>query len=478
MSVDPGADGTPLRARVMQRGRVLLVRQVAGLIVTLVGMLALTRIIGPADYGVYTAAFTIAFFAQTMGELSLDVFIVRHPGELSLEVCHQVFTLLLVLAVGTTTLMLAITPLIADIVRLPNFTPVMLVLFASIPIMHMQQVPLSRLERRLDYGSIGPVEVGAQVAFYVVAVPMAVKGAGVWAPVAGWWSEQLVLLLGFWLRDDYRPSLRWRPAEIRQILAFGGASTGSTFVYNLRNLVNPLLVGSTLGAAAVGYVSLSVRLLEQLAFARNIILRMWLAVVARVVEDRERLRRGLESAMEMQIVAVGIPQAGFALTGALVIPRVFGAKWTEMADLVPILMPSSLAFTTFQLVNAVMLTKRRPWELFFSQGASTILLAVGAAVLLPIDGVKGYGYAELIAMASWIVADHFFAKHFLRPKYTVPLCWWLGLSAIGLAPVTSWWLALVAAPCLLSPASVRRFVVVARMVLPRRGGGDPLSEPS
>ncbi len=470
------ADPTPLRARVLQRGRVLLARQVAGLIVTLAGMLALTRIIGPSAYGVYTAAFTIAFFAQTMGELSLDVYIVRHPGELSLEVCHQVFTLLLLLAVGTTALMLAVTPLLAMVVHLPNFTPVMLVMFAVIPIMHLQQVPLSRLERRLDYRGIGPVEVGAQIAFYVVSVPLAVKGAGVWAPVAGWWLEQLVLLVGFWVRDDYRPCLRWHTPEIKRILSFGATTTGSTFAYNLRNLVNPLLVGPTLGAAAVGYVSLSTRLLEQLAFTRNVFLRIWLALVGRVVDDRERLRRGLESAMEMQIVAIGIPQAGFALTSALVIPFVFGAKWAVMASLVPVLMPSSLAFVTFQLVNAVMLTKQRPGELFFSQATSTILLAGGAAIFLPVAGVTGYGYAELIAMASWIVADHFFAKHFLRPKYTVPLCWWLGLSAIGLSPVTSWWLLLVAVPCLLSPPSVRRFLVVARMVLPRRAGGDPLGD--
>lgn len=90
-----------LRHAINRGGRALFLRQAFGILVSTIAVIAVTRIIGPASYGVYTAFFALAFLAQTWGELSLDIFLVRKPGELSDRTVHQVFTLLLPLAFVT-----------------------------------------------------------------------------------------------------------------------------------------------------------------------------------------------------------------------------------------------------------------------------------------------------------------------------------------------------------------------------------------
>jgi O-antigen/teichoic acid export membrane protein len=455
-----------LKEEVLHGGRLLLIRQGLGLVVSVGGVLLLTRLIGPSDYGLYAAAFSFAFFAQATGELSLDVYLVRREGELTDEVCDQVFTLLSLLAVATVAITLALAPLLSSGLRLHGFEPIEQVMFLSIPLMQLQQVHLSRLERTLDYRSIGVVELAAQIAFFAVAVVLAAAfKAGAWAPVAGWWTQQALLAAGFWRSDRYRPRLRWRGALVREILTYGAVMTAANFVYSLRNLVAPILIGRTLGAAAIGYVALAERVSIQLGVAQQLIFRISISVLGRISTERDRLQRAMTQGAELQLLAAGIPITVFSMLAAVLVPIVFGTRWLPVATLIPLLAPPCMAAAFFNLEFAALALRRRPWELVVAQGSGALLMWVGAVVFVPLAGVRGYGYAELLAIAAWLVTDHLVARNFLRPQYRFGLIWWAALSAAALAPVTSWWLVLAVPACLLMPGSAREIRGVAWNVL-------------
>lgn len=444
-----------LRGRVLSGGRALLIRQCLGVVVSVAGMLLLTRFIGPAAYGVYAAAFSIAFFIQMTAELSLDIYLVRHQGELPAAHIDQVFTLLVVSAGLMTCLSLACTPLINDAVHLPGYEWVAAAMFASLPLVHLQQVPLSLLEREFSYNTIGVVELVAQTSFFAVAAPLAIGGAGAWAPVAGWWTQQLILLAGFWRRETYRPSLVWNWRLIREIVSYGVLTTSSNFVFSLRTLVGPLLVGHLLGAAAVGFVALAIRISEQLAFARQVTFRISIAMFAKVASQADRFRRAMTQAAEVQLLAVGVPTAGFALLAGALVPIVFGSRWAPVAHLIPLLAAAYMATALFSMQGAVMALRRRPWDLFIALGSNAVLLWVASLLFVPRFGIEGYGYAELVAICSWLIGELLMLGRFPRPDYINGVAWLVGLSAIALARDTSWWVLIVAAICFLNPGSIR-----------------------
>ena len=58
--------GDDLAARVLRGGTLLLVRQLLGAVLAFAGMLALARLLGPAQSGLYFTAFGIVFFAQNI----------------------------------------------------------------------------------------------------------------------------------------------------------------------------------------------------------------------------------------------------------------------------------------------------------------------------------------------------------------------------------------------------------------------------
>src|SRR4051795_418679 len=88
------AQGPDLTLAVARGAALLLGRQVLGAGLAFFGMLALARLLGPAENGIYFTAFGIVFFVQNVARLGLDVFLVRVAGPVGAPQLDQIFLLL------------------------------------------------------------------------------------------------------------------------------------------------------------------------------------------------------------------------------------------------------------------------------------------------------------------------------------------------------------------------------------------------
>src|SRR4029077_2701166 len=123
----------------------------------------------------------------------------------------------------------AAIPLIEHISGLKSLGTSMMVLSLGLPIVHAVKVPMARLERALDYRRVARIELIGNVAYYLVALPCAYKGAGVGAPLAGWWAQQFVQLVQVY-QMGYRPRLVWHPIVIKRMLSFGTGYCGALLI--------------------------------------------------------------------------------------------------------------------------------------------------------------------------------------------------------------------------------------------------------
>jgi len=459
-----GSADTPqepdLRASVVRGGKKLLIRQTAGLVISGVGSIVIARLIGLTGYGSFAAVFEVTFFIQTMLEFSLDLFLVRRSA-VDKEIYDTVFTLLVVSAAVGTSGAISSIPLLGHFVHVPQFHDVALCMFASIPVMHLQQVPLSKLERELNYGVIGKAEVAAQMMFFIVGASLASINFGVWAPVIAWWTQQTILLVIFWAKADYRPALGTRMPLVREAMRFGAATTSANFVYSLRNLVNPVVVSRLLGVRAVAIVGLTLNLMDQVAFIKGVTYRIALTVLGRVQGSASRFATAVRMGTMIQMFVVGIPFIGFACAARILIPLFFGSKWTEVAYVFPLVAVSYLAYVGASLYAAGLLAKGNPWLTIIPNMMNSVLLWLAAVVLVRRFGVIGYGLAELFTIPSMILTLMIYAISFGRQHFLVPSIWFISISTAILAPVVSWWLLLaLAAPMCIGPSRRGLFEVI------------------
>src|SRR5207253_3175944 len=190
----------------MRGGTYLAARQAMGTFIAVVGVLVLTRIIGPSQYGLFAAALGVFTVARIISQLGVNVYLIRHEVSPDTEVCGTATTLLLMSAVVTTLILFATIPLTENFTRLAGYRAVAFPMFGGLFLNHLSQVPMAMIERKLDYRRTAWVEVIAQLSFVMVAVPRAVAGDGARALVLGWWVQQIVTFALFHMAARRMPS--------------------------------------------------------------------------------------------------------------------------------------------------------------------------------------------------------------------------------------------------------------------------------
>jgi len=428
-----------LRRQILRGGMMLTARQAVGMVLSLGGALLLTRAIGPEQYGLYAAALGVLTYLQVFSQWGVSVYLIRREAAPSEEVYHQATTLLLGIGGAVTLVALAALSLLSSWMRIPHFSDIALPLFLGLPLILSGQVPMARLERDLQYQRVAVIELGAQVIYYGVALPLAFRGAGAWAAVAGWWAQQAVAVTLTFVSAHYRPRLRWDRSQVREMVHYGLGFSASTWVWQLRSLVNPLVVGRYGGAASVGYVALAIRIVEVLSFVKTATWRLSIAALARIRDDRARLARSVAEGMKLQALAVGPPLLAFGLVASVVIPRFFGPRWSAVPTIYPFIALSYLANSLFNLHSSALYVLRRNWDVTLFHSAHVVLFAGSALLLVPRLGLRGYGVAEVVALASYLAIQRLLVRQIGRIDCLVPLAWGMALGLALFAAPDRWW---------------------------------------
>lgn len=412
-----------LRDQIVRGGMYLLVRQGIGMVLSVVGVVLLTRAIGPEGYGLYAGPLSMFMFLFLVLQWGISVYLVRHEGDLQDSDYHQASSLLLLLGVTGAALASSIMPLLNRWLSIEGFGPVALALFAGLPITLLRLVPQARLERALDFRRVAMVELLGQAVYYLTALPLAYQGLGPWSPVAGWWVQQLLATVLLYRMAKYRPRIYWEPGRARTMIGYGLSYSASTWVYNARLLVNPLVVGGYAGAEAMGYVALTIRVIEILAFAKVAIWRLSIAALGRLQRDGARLLSALSQGMELQILAVGPALVGFGLVGPWLMPPLFGSDWLPVLSIFPFLAAAKLVDSIFSLHSSVLYVLRRNWDMTIFHLVHVLLFIGGALLFVPWQGIEGYGWAEVLALMSYPVIHLYVVREVGRPSYRHAVVW-------------------------------------------------------
>lgn len=458
-----------LRQSALRGGAFLAFREAAGMVVSVVGVLVLTRVIGPHDYGVFASAMGVHLYVSNLSQWGVAVYLIRGNEDTdNVEVYRQGFTLLLALGIGAALVGNLALPLLGRWVSIPEFRAVAGVLLLVLPLQLTNQVPLARLERNLDYRRVALTELSGQITYYAVAIPVALKGGRFWSPVAGWWAQQAVVGIQLHLVNGLKLRLRWNRDLVRQMLGYGLGFSASMWIWQLRSLVNPLVVGRFAGAESVGYVALAVRVTEYLCFVKTATYRISIAALARVQTDAAKLRRALTDGMTLQQVVLGPLLLAFALTGPFVISRFFGPRWSGVMTVYPYIAIGYLANALFTLHSSVLYVLKRNWQVTSFHIAHVALFVSAALLLVPKFGVLGYGFAELLAIPAYVVVHRWVVKDVGSPAYRHAFIWFV-CTAIPLLVIRQYPLvAVLAVVPLLWPGT--RASMIEYIRLARRAG--------
>jgi len=471
-------ESKPLRARAVEGGIYLATRRVASMMLSLLGAILVTRIVGAGNYGLYNAAYGIFNFFLSVGLMGTSVYLIRSARDAPISLFHLAFWWLLGFGIAIAVVVGSTIAVVGHYwFRTEGFVPIALALCANIPLTLVSYVPLALLERRLDYRKTTTIEVTSQVVNYIFTIPLAWQGYGAWALVAGFWASQLVLPLGFFWMARYRPRWYWDTGELRGMLRYSFSQAASGWVYNLRNLAPSMVVLPLAGQEAVGYLALAQRFLNYVSFLKGPAGRLSIPLFARLQHDSPRLVRAVNEAMQLQTLALLPFFAGFAALAPYLLPYLLGAKWdTDMLLMVFTINGTRMLLSAlFAIQGSALFVIKKNWLMFKANIAYALLffpLAYIGMLLAPKEyRLFVFNLADLVAHFPTYWYKHWGMRQYLgRVDYRITSLWTVGGTAAIFAPWLGWWLYGVTIVLMAHPASFRQLRELCHLFLVQRTG--------
>jgi len=425
----------------LRNGGFLAARYGLGMFVSLGNMLVLTWWIGPHAYGTFATAVGIAAFLASLARLGVDTYLVRSETSPTVRSYQVAGTLTMIVSLLIVAGGIAISPLLARWLQTREFVLPYLALLLCVPAAGLSGIPTAKLERELNFRAVAGIELCGQLAGLLVSATLAWRGARVWAPVCGQLAWQMSSLAGACFYAKYLPKLNFEWNEARQMFRYGLGLTASLRVWQLRTLVNPLLVGRIAGPDAVAFVAFAIRIAESLGSVRLAAGRVTVASLSRVQNDTDKFRSLLERAQRVQLITLGPLLCAVALLGAWPARHVLGLRWMPSLAVYPYVAAGVLINSVYNLQASAMFVLGRQWRVFQVYAAHVALLAVATVVLVPRAGIAGYGWAELLACFAYLLMQ--------RKPYEQT-----GVSYRKLAPLLGTFTGLLFAP-LVGAASIK-----------------------
>lgn len=385
--------------RVAVRGVAWLgVERAVNQLVALGVFILLGRLLDPVAFGLIAAANVVILLLRVVVNAGFARALVQRE-ELEPEHADTAFWTSMALGGGLAVITFATAPEIAGLFSEPELAGVTRALSVVLVLAALDSTQSALVDRAMAFRVQAIRRLAATAVGSVVAVALALAGAGVWALVGQILTFEVVLVILLWSLTPWRPGLRVSRTHFGELFAFGTRYMGVRLLLYLNQNVDNFLIGWILGPVALGFYVIGYRVLivfnELIAMT---ISQVGLPAFSRLQNDRARLHDAFLGAIGLAATAGWPLFAGLALLADQVIPFVFGAKWRSSAPIMEALALAGLvqvvSFLTQNLVIAVGRVRNEfRWNLF------STLVQIGGFALTAHWGVMAVAISLTVTTA-------------------------------------------------------------------------------
>lgn len=301
-----------------------------------VAFIVVGRQLEPAEFGVVALASGVIAILFALTESGLTAYIVRHPSP-DETVLRTAFWCSLAFGTGLCLALLAAAGVIASVFDEPNLSPVLRWLSMSIVFGAVATVPAALLQRDMRFRALAGRGAAATLVGSILAIVLAIMGAGVWALVAQALVAALIGAVLAWVTARWRPGFTFDADQARRMLKFGSQVLSIDLLLQARDRGEEFVLAATATATTLGYWSVATRLIKLLQDTGSLVIgTVATPAFSKLQGDRERLARAYEASMAATGVIIFPTMLFLAASSEHVVPLVLGEQWATTAEVAQI----------------------------------------------------------------------------------------------------------------------------------------------
>lgn len=367
--------------------------QLALVVVTLVA----TRMLQPADFGVFAIAAAFITLSRTMLYTGPFEYLLKAPEPRAIPVASACLAANGIVAGGWFALLVALGMAAPLIFAGSGVAPVMLALAPSTLLAALagwlEAMLLRSGQVRRYYG----LTVAIETASGVGAIALLVAGFGLWALVAQVYLRLALFVVAYRLVLRLPRLHRPEAAELRSVLRWSRSRYGSVLVGFLANYSGDLLLGIAFSPAASGLYRASNRMVTALADMFN--QPAGLLATTTMAAARSRGEAGTEIWLRLLALFAALSWPALAVLALLadrIVPLALGPAWAAAGPIVAVFCVARMAGLVATVASSALVVSDRHGRVLAVQGMAALATAGLTLVAAP------YG-PQAAAMASAVV---------------------------------------------------------------------------
>lgn len=356
----------------------------------------LARLLGPEAYGLMGMVTLIAVFLYNFRDIGTTTVIIQRPS-IDQRLLSTVFWVNCALGLALCSVVLCIALPAAHFFKEPRLTRILAVSSLTFVIASIGLVPNAVLTRNMQFGKLGIVDMCSSIGGYLVAIPCAIAGFGVWSLVFANLTNAIVTTSLNWRLSGWTPSAVFDMPQLRSVRSFSLNLSGFGLVnYFSRNADN-LVVGKFLGESPLGFYQMAYNLMLYPILNISLLISQVLRpAFAKIQADDERFRQAyVKSCMLIGLFTFPII-AGMGILADPLVRALLGPKWIPAIILFQILAPVGFVQSIHTTVGQIYVSKGRT-DVMFKAGIATAMVLVPSFLIGVRRGTVGVASAYAIA---------------------------------------------------------------------------------
>lgn len=378
-------------------------------LIGLVGTLAITHFVAPAEYGEVTVAAVLGMSANQLSTIGWGQYLVSHPNVPRSTVFH-VTVFHVCLGVLALAVLLLAGQRLAPVLDAPHIMRYLPGIALSVLLDRIAFVPERILARDLRFGRLSATRTAGDLTHTVVSLTSAVFGLGGAAIVLGNVARSLTRMVVYVLsvsRQDWLSRCRLDRRQTRELLAFGvPMSLGALCEFATRRWDN-LLVSRFFGPGPTGMYNLAYNLADVPAIQiGEQIGDVLLPSFARMTPERRP--DAFVRALSLLGLVVFPLAVGLGVVAPALVATLFDARWADMGLMLALLSALSVARPVGWTVASYLQARQLPRSIFMLEAFKLLLLLGGLVTFgrrtpLLACAAVGVAFAGHALASLWLV---------------------------------------------------------------------------
>lgn len=402
-SSPPQPETTPDAHEYNQRAKrgvkLMIGRQVFIQIFTFAGGIVLARTLTPEIFGIFGIATFLVTTLALFGNLGLAPSLIQRKDQLTQKDLQIAFTLQQILLTVVASLVWIVAPyflrLYPDIGG-DEITWLIRVMAITLYLQAWRAMSMLQMERELNYKKVAWIEVTEALSYQGLAVGLALAGFGVWSLV---WATLARGVLGTSLAyaaSPWRVRLAWDTAKAKETLRFAIPFQTGNIINSAGNWVTPLVVGTMIGPAAVGFLTWAGSLARKPDMITASIKRVAFPHFARCQDDWPEILKAYEKYLWPPLAIGGLWAAMILIAAPLAVPMIYGENWAPAIIALKLFAVALCIGTGERITGIILLSTGKVWQHTRITGMAIAMKIITALILIPILGFIGVPIAFIV----------------------------------------------------------------------------------